>query len=80
MAEIAGDGALLVNPLDPAAIAMAVESLASDVTLRSVLAKHALERARLFTWKSCAERHVEVFEQLAAHYMNSRECRDIQSQ
>ncbi|SFH75355.1 glycosyltransferase, partial [Methylobacterium phyllosphaerae] len=66
MAEIAGSGALLVDPTDPIAIAVAVERLVTDPALHATLAREAELRSRHFTWEVCAARHVEAFERVAA--------------
>ncbi|MFC6741804.1 glycosyltransferase [Methylobacterium tardum] len=65
MAEIARSGAILVDPTDPAAIAAAVERLATDATLRAALAREAELRSRQFSWEACAARHVEAFMRVA---------------
>lgn len=65
MREIARAGAMLVDPLDPAAIARAITALATDPALRGRLAAEAQAEAERFTWAACAERHVAVFTELA---------------
>lgn len=52
--EVAGDAALLVDPLDPAAIAAGLARLASDADLRADLRARGLARAAAFTWERCA--------------------------
>ncbi|MCJ2135295.1 glycosyltransferase [Methylobacterium sp. J-026] len=66
MREIARAGAVLVDPLDPTAIAGAITAIATDPALRRRLAAEAEAEAARFTWAACAERHVEVFAGLAA--------------
>lgn len=67
MREIARAGAMLVDPLDPTAIAGAITAIATDPALRRRLAVEAAAEATRFTWAACAERHVEVFAGLATH-------------
>lgn len=58
--EVAGDAALLVDPLDPYAIAAAIMRVHDDATLRADLRQRGLARARQFTWESCAQRTLEA--------------------
>lgn len=53
--EVAGDAAVLFDPLDPAAVADAVGRLLADAELRSTLAERGLRRAAEFTWERTAE-------------------------
>jgi glycosyltransferase involved in cell wall biosynthesis len=53
--EVAGDAALLFDPHDEAAIAIALQRLLSDPALVETLRVRGLERARLFTWKRTAQ-------------------------
>ncbi|CAA2160597.1 GDP-mannose-dependent alpha-(1-2)-phosphatidylinositol mannosyltransferase [Methylobacterium brachiatum] len=69
MAEIAGSGALLVDPSDAVAVAAAVERLVTDPALRAALAREAELRSRQFTWEACAAHHVEAFERVAVRAM-----------
>ncbi|PYN09584.1 MAG: glycosyltransferase family 1 protein, partial [Candidatus Rokuibacteriota bacterium] len=49
--EVVGDAALLVDPLDTAAIADAIARLFTDGRLGSELRERGLARARLFSWE-----------------------------
>ena len=53
--EVAGDAALLFDPLNEDAIAEALERIVSDEGLRARLAVAGPERARGFTWQRAAE-------------------------
>jgi glycosyltransferase involved in cell wall biosynthesis len=64
--EIAGDAALLVDPRDARAIALAIGKLHDDGVLRDVLSKRGLERAELFTWDSCARKTLAALTEVAA--------------
>lgn len=62
MPEIAGDAALLINPLSVGEISSAISSLADDnETIGAQLVQRGLERAKAFDWERVADR---VFEQL----------------
>ena len=54
MPEVAGDAALLVDPLDATAIGEAMRRLAEDNALAQELRQRGRERAALFTWEKCA--------------------------
>jgi glycosyltransferase involved in cell wall biosynthesis len=54
VAEIAGDAALLVDPLDTDAIAAAFTRMTEDQSLRLELARKAGVRGREFSWKRAA--------------------------
>jgi glycosyltransferase involved in cell wall biosynthesis len=60
--EVAGDAAILVDPYDVDAIAQAMNSLATDSTLRSQLRKAGLARAHQFSWQKTAQATIEVLQ------------------
>jgi glycosyltransferase involved in cell wall biosynthesis len=62
MVEIAGDAAVLVDPLDVSAIAAGI--LAAEAR-RDELSRAGLERAREFTWQRSADAVVELWRELA---------------
>lgn len=55
IAEVTGDAARLVEPIDTAALAHALIELWSDRAARAKLSADGLHRAREFTWKRTAE-------------------------
>jgi glycosyltransferase involved in cell wall biosynthesis len=59
--EVAGDAALLVEPLDVDAIAMAIASVATDEERRSAMRTASLARAATFTWERCAAETVVAY-------------------
>jgi glycosyltransferase involved in cell wall biosynthesis/GT2 family glycosyltransferase len=72
MAEIADGGAILVNPLDPADIAAAITTLATDQERRNALSGAARSHAAGFSWKGCADAHIIEFQRvLEAHDVSS---------
>jgi glycosyltransferase involved in cell wall biosynthesis len=63
--EIAGEAAILVDPMDRAAIARAIGTLHEDTALRSRLRDLGLARALDFTWESSAGKTHEAYERAA---------------
>jgi glycosyltransferase involved in cell wall biosynthesis len=61
--EIAGGAAVLVDPLDPGAIATGIEEAAAR---RDELVPAGLERARAFGWDEVARRTAEVYREAMA--------------
>ena len=61
--EVAGDAVVLVDPLDPDAIAAGI---AEAVDRREELRERGLERARAFDWHGVARATVEVYREAAA--------------
>ncbi len=63
--EVAGDAALLVDPLDVDALAAAMASIVEDTALAGRLRAAGQMRARAFTWARCAEETTAVLRSLA---------------
>ena len=59
--EVAGDAALLIDPLDVTAISDAMLQIVEDELLVSELKIKGGARARQFTWERCAEETIEVY-------------------
>lgn len=53
--EVAGDGALLVDPFDIEAISNAIARIRKDPEMRNKLARAGAQRATLFSWDNTAE-------------------------
>ncbi len=62
--EIAGDGALLVDPRSPAEIQAALEKLLTSQSLRDRLRTAGSNRARGYRWDACACQSLDFFRQL----------------
>ncbi len=58
--EVAGDGALLVNPYNQHELTTALNALVSDEQLREQLVSKALERAKYFDWEKTARETLKV--------------------
>ncbi|MBI3696311.1 MAG: glycosyltransferase family 4 protein [Acidobacteria bacterium] len=64
MAEVAGDAALLVDPVDTAAIAAALLRAVEDSALRGELISKGLARAAGFRWTRAAAETLDVYRKL----------------
>lgn len=65
MAEVAGDAACLVDPLDPDALTTEIERVLGDADYRERLRARGHERAGEFTWERTAERTATVYREVA---------------
>ena len=63
--EVAGDAALLVDPLDVDAIAAAMQRLVDDAELRQELTQRGFENVKRFSWEKCARETLAVLESVA---------------
>lgn len=64
LAEVAGEAALLVDPMRPEDIAAAMSRMAGDATLRKELVKKGRIRAGQFSWQKAAREILEVIARL----------------
>ncbi len=64
LAEVAGEDAVLVDPLDTASIAAGMQCLLTDAALRQRLAHRGRQRAAAFTWEAAARRTIQLYKQL----------------
>jgi glycosyltransferase involved in cell wall biosynthesis len=62
--EVAGEAALLVDPLEVKEIAVAMEQLVRDEAARSDLRESGLKQATHFSWKLTAQQTASVLQQL----------------
>jgi glycosyltransferase involved in cell wall biosynthesis len=65
MPEVAGDAALLADPLSPGDLARAIESLARDGDLRRGISRKGLARAAGFSWLRAARETMDVYRSVA---------------
>jgi alpha-1,3-rhamnosyl/mannosyltransferase len=59
--EIAGDAALLVDPMDADAMAGRMRRVLTDAPLRAALVRAGLRRAATFSWERCARETVDAY-------------------
>ncbi|MGB6976534.1 MAG: glycosyltransferase family 1 protein [Gammaproteobacteria bacterium] len=62
--EVAGDAALLVNPLDTEAISHGMLQLTQNTELTTRLIEQGYQRAQTMTWTRCAEATLEIYRNL----------------
>ncbi len=60
MPEVAGNGAILVDPKSPSAIAKAVYKLISDESYKNDIIEKGLENVKRFSWGKCAEEIADI--------------------
>jgi glycosyltransferase involved in cell wall biosynthesis len=58
--KIAGEGALFVDPKNPAQIAEAIKSIIDDKNLRDKLIQSGFENIKRFSWEECAKKTLEI--------------------
>jgi glycosyltransferase involved in cell wall biosynthesis len=63
--EVVGDAALLIDPLDPRAIADAIQRVLSDDALRADLTRRGRERVKQFSWERSVARIRQVYLEVA---------------
>ncbi|HIQ39262.1 MAG TPA: glycosyltransferase family 1 protein [Methanothermococcus okinawensis] len=62
--EVVGDAGIMVDPYDVDGLSKAMYEVLTNDGLREELRKKGLERAKLFSWKKCAEEHLKVYEEV----------------
>ncbi len=65
MNEVAGDGAILVDPHDPASIRAAVERVAEDANLRKMIVEKGIENIKRFAPEPIAAQYAEIYRNIA---------------
>lgn len=64
MPEVAGTGALTINPYKPEEIAKALIHLETDSALYKKLQSYGLERVKEFSWKQTANKLVDIYKSI----------------
>ena len=62
--EVAGEAALLMNPLEVDDIARGLQDITTNEDLRRTLIERGYQQTQKFTWQACAEVVLDVFENL----------------
>ncbi|HMS25348.1 MAG TPA: glycosyltransferase family 1 protein [Acidimicrobiia bacterium] len=66
--EVVGDAGVLLDPLDSAVWANAIERMSTDEEYRKAQAQRGLVRAKSFTWDSSARAHVAAYREALRHW------------
>lgn len=66
--EVVGDAGVLLDPLDSATWARAIEQMASDEKFRTTQANLGFIRAKSFTWEASARAHVAAYREALRHW------------
>lgn len=77
--EIAGDAALLFDPVNADELAEAMRRVLREETLRINLREKGMVRSKAFTWEKCAEDTLEVLEGLAGDDWKAGELGTLES-
>jgi len=64
MPEVAGNGALIIDPFKPEEITDAIIKILNNQTLREELIKHGFEQAAKFSWKAMSESVLEIYREI----------------
>jgi glycosyltransferase involved in cell wall biosynthesis len=62
--EVAGDAAVLVNPLEVVDIARGLQEITTNEDLRKTLIERGYQQVQNFTWPACADVLLKVFEEV----------------
>jgi len=66
MAEFAGDSAVTCQATDPESLSERIRWLLEDRQARREYAGRAIERGRRFSWRRCADAHLEIYRNVEA--------------
>ena len=66
MPEVAGDAALLIDPLDEDQMYGSLTAVCCDESLRQTLSEKSLVRSRQFTWSKAAQVACQMYEEVGA--------------
>lgn len=73
--EVIADESALFDPFDTSSISRKLAQALGDEVFRSRLAEHGIEQSRNFSWDRCAERAIQVFEEIherAANFIHEK--------
>jgi len=77
LGEVAGDAAVLVDPLDEVSIAEALKKVLAEPNLRQQLREAGLRRSRRFSFENAARQTVGVYERLMSGETAGLSTRDL---
>jgi glycosyltransferase involved in cell wall biosynthesis len=67
MPEVAGDGAIIIDPYNPMEITEAMIQLLNDNKLREELIRKGFEQASKFSWKAMSENVLEIYKEIGVN-------------
>ena len=65
LTEVLDDAAFFINPTSSTEIAESLLKVLTDKELRNVLISKGKDRANIFTWEKCADKHLKLYEILS---------------
>jgi len=65
IAEVSGAAAVLVDPANLKEMAVSLEKVLDETTLRQKMISLGLERAKMFSWKKTAEKTLKIYRELS---------------
>ncbi|MDR7556478.1 MAG: glycosyltransferase family 1 protein [Armatimonadota bacterium] len=70
--EVAGDAALLVDPLDVESIAWGIERIVANSKLAAELVQRGFQRATRFSWETAAREVLDVYRSCVSEFFTTR--------
>lgn len=70
MPEVAGKGALMVDPYSVESISQAIDNINKNQKIRFNLIKNGFENVKKFTWKKTAEETIKVYQKSIQFFQN----------
>ena len=67
MPEVAGNGALIIDPFKPEEITDGIIQILNNQTMREELIKNGFDQAAKFSWKAMAESVLEIYREIGSH-------------
>lgn len=64
MPEVAGSGALLIDPTQPESIAAMINKIRKDAALRAKTIRYGIERAAQFSWQKTAGQVLDIYREV----------------
>lgn len=62
--EVVGDGGIMLDPKDAAALSKTMLNLYKDENLRRYYSEKGLEQSQKFSWEKSAERYIEIYNEI----------------
>lgn len=69
--EIAGDAGIIVNPNDEESIAMKMEEIITNASLRNSMIEKGIDNVKRFNWNNTAEKFEKIFEDVSKKFQKN---------